>query len=93
MRSIFPGAEIHGVVSFYHDYRREAPARHVVKICRAEACQAVGSEELAAKVEEVFQVKTGAASDDRRIGIEAVYCLGNVPWVLRRWSTVRSMAG
>lgn len=70
-------AEIHGVVSFYHDYRRQAPAHHVVKICRAEACQAVGSEELAAKAEEVLQVKTGAISDDRRIGIEAVYCLGN----------------
>ena len=70
-------AEIHGVVSFYHDYRRQAPAHHVVKICRAEACQAVGSEELAAKAEEALQVKTGAVSDDRRIGIEAVYCLGN----------------
>ena len=70
-------AEIHGVVSFYHDYLQEAPARHVVKICRAEACQAVGSEELAAKAEEALEVKTGAVSGDRRISIEAVYCLGN----------------
>ena len=70
-------AEIHGVVSFYHDYRKSAPARHVVKLCRAEACQAVGSEGLAAQAEKTWNAKTGDVSADRKIGLEAVYCLGN----------------
>lgn len=70
-------AEIHGVVSFYHDFRKSAPARHVVKLCRAEACQAVGSEELAAQAEKSWNVKSGEVSADRKIGLEAVYCLGN----------------
>lgn len=70
-------AEIHGVVSFYHDYRKSAPARYVVMLCRAEACQAVGSEALAAHAEEKWNVKTGEMSADRKIGLEAVYCLGN----------------
>ena len=70
-------AEIHGVVSFYHDYRRKAPARHVIKLCRAEACQAVGSEELARHAEEKFDVETGASTEDGKLGLETVYCLGN----------------
>ncbi len=70
-------AEIHGVVSFYHDYRREAPADHIIRICRAEACQAVGSEALAAHAEEKWLTPTGGVSADRQIGLEAVYCLGN----------------
>jgi len=70
-------AEIHGVISFYHDYRREAPARHVVKICRAEACQAVGSEALAAYAEAKYGCVTGGKSPDGQIGLKAVYCLGN----------------
>ncbi len=70
-------AEIHGVVSFYHDYRREPPARHVIKLCRAEACQAVGSEALAAHAEEKWKTPTGGISADQKIGLEAVYCLGN----------------
>lgn len=63
-------AEIHGVVSFYHDYRRAPPPRLVVKICRAEACQAVGSEALAAHAGALL-------SDDPEAAVEAVYCLGN----------------
>ncbi len=70
-------AEIHGVVSFYHDYRRAAPAKHFIKICRAEACQAVGSEALAAHAEQKWNVSTGCKSADDLIGLEAVYCLGN----------------
>ena len=60
-------AEVHGVVSFYHDYRTHPAGRHVLKICRAEACQSRGSEPLAAWAE------TAAAG---RIAIEPVYCLG-----------------
>ncbi len=70
-------AEIYGVVSFYHDYNREAPARHSVRICRAEACQAVGSEELAAHAEQRWSTPTGGKSADNQLGLEAVYCLGN----------------
>ena len=63
-------AEIYGVVTFYHDFRREPPPAHVVKLCRAEACQAVGSEDLAQHAEARL---LGHPS----IGLEAVYCLGN----------------
>ena len=63
-------AEIYGVVTFYHDFRREPPPRHVVKLCRAEACQAVGSDELARHAE-------ARLADSASIGVEAVYCLGN----------------
>jgi formate dehydrogenase subunit gamma len=58
-------AEVHGVVSFYHDFKEEADPRPVIKLCRAEACQARGVEALIA----------GAAQQDR-VKIEAVYCLG-----------------
>ncbi len=70
-------AEIHGVVSFYHDFRRQAPANHSLKICRAEACQAVGCEELAAHAESRFETRTGSQSIDGQIDLQAVYCLGN----------------
>jgi formate dehydrogenase subunit gamma len=68
-------AEIHGVVSFYHDYRREAPAEQVIKICRAEACQAVGCDDLIAEAEKKFGVKMGDKGG--AVAIEATYCLGN----------------
>ncbi len=70
-------AEIHGVVSFYHDYKREAPAKLAIKLCRAEACQAVGSEALAAYVEKKWNAPSGGKSADGEIQLEAVYCLGN----------------
>jgi formate dehydrogenase subunit gamma len=62
-------AEVHGVVSFYHDYRRSPPGRHVIKVCRAEACQAMGGERLLAAIE------AGCAGTD--VTVEPVYCLGN----------------
>ncbi len=70
-------AEAHGVSTFYHDFRREPPARHRVQLCRAEACQAVGSEELAAHAETVLGVKTGDKTPGNAVRLEAVYCLGN----------------
>ena len=70
-------AEIHGVVSFYHDYRREPAPKHHIQLCRAEACQAVGSEELAAHAEKTLGVRTGEATADNNVGLSAVYCLGN----------------
>ena len=62
-------AEIHGVVSFYHDFRREAAPAHVVKVCRAEACQAVGGRAFEAEV----TARLGARGD---VAVEAIYCLG-----------------
>ena len=60
-------AEVHGMVSFYHDFRDAPAERPVLKLCRAEACQARGSEPLAARAEELAE---------GRAEIEPVYCLG-----------------
>ena len=68
-------AEVHGVVSFYHDFRTTPPGKHVVKICQAEACQAMGSRELAVYAESVLGVKMHETSED--VTLEPVYCLGN----------------
>ena len=70
-------AEAHGVVSFYHDFKREKPPRTIVKICRAEACQAVGSEDLARHAETKLGVAFGDTAGRAEIGLQAVYCLGN----------------
>ena len=69
-------AEVHGVVTFYHDFRSAPPGRHVVKICRAESCQAAGGDALAARAEEKLGVKMGETTLDNRVTLEAVYCLG-----------------
>lgn len=69
-------AEVHGVVSFYHDFRREPCGRRVVKICRAEACQSMGCEPLVAHAEKRLGVHCGETSADGRVTLEAVYCLG-----------------
>lgn len=68
-------AEIHGVVSFYHDYKREKQANQTIKICRAEACQAVGAEALIADAEAAFDTKLDASA--KEVALEATYCLGN----------------
>jgi len=64
-----PLAEVHGVVSYYHDFRTEQPGKHIVKICAAEACQSMGSRQL-----EQHAANTLA---DQDITVEPVYCLGN----------------
>lgn len=69
-------AEVHGVVTFYHDFRRGIPGRHVLKICRAEACQAAGADALAARAEGRLGVKMGDTTADGRVTLEPVYCLG-----------------
>lgn len=69
-------AEVHGVVSFYHDFRREPHGRRVVKICRAEACQSMGCESLVTYTEKKLGVHCGETSADGRVTLEAVYCLG-----------------
>jgi formate dehydrogenase subunit gamma len=69
-------AEVHGVVTFYHDFRRDPAGRHVLKLCRAEACQSCGCDDLIAHAQSRLGVKLGDTSADGRITIEAVYCLG-----------------
>jgi formate dehydrogenase subunit gamma len=61
-------ADVHGVVEYYHDFRTAKPGKHIVKICQAEACQAMGSRELTAHA-------NGAIDSD--VTLEPVYCLGN----------------
>lgn len=68
-------AEVHGVVSYYHDFRTSPPGRHVLKICQAEACRATGAERLAADAERLAGIALGDSSD--ALSLEAVYCLGN----------------
>lgn len=69
-------AEVHGVVTFYHDFRREPAGRHVLKLCRAEACQAAGGDALAERAEARLGVSLGDTTADRRVTLEPVYCLG-----------------
>ncbi|MEZ4362646.1 MAG: formate dehydrogenase subunit gamma [Kofleriaceae bacterium] len=70
-------AEVHGVITFYSDFRSEAPGRHVLKVCRAEACQAMGAEALVAHLRERHGLELGATSEGGAVTAEAVYCLGN----------------
>jgi formate dehydrogenase subunit gamma len=69
-------AEVHGVVTFYPDFRREPPGRHIVKLCRAEACQARGAGTIERLAVNRFAVAMGSTRTDRQISLEPVYCLG-----------------
>ncbi len=69
-------AEVHGVVSFYHDFRRTPAGRHVLKICRAEACQAMGGEASARALLDRLGLDWGGTTGDGRLTVEATYCLG-----------------
>jgi formate dehydrogenase subunit gamma len=70
-------AEVHGVISFYHDFRHAAPGRHTLKMCRAEACQSMGCERVIDHVEKRLQAKLGETTPDGSFTLDAVYCLGN----------------
>jgi formate dehydrogenase subunit gamma len=70
-------AEVHGVVSFYHYFLKERPGRHVVHVCRAEACQALGGAALEAHAKAALGVDYHATTSDGAITLEPVYCLGN----------------
>lgn len=70
-------AEVHGVVSFYHDFRSAPAGDHVLKICRAEACQSMGAERLITDMEARHGLRMGETTADGRITVEAAYCLGN----------------
>ena len=69
-------AEVHGVVSFYHDFRRAPAGRHVLRLCQAEACRSMGAEEIAALVQRALGVGFHETSADGAVTLEPVYCLG-----------------
>src|SRR5262252_7774259 len=69
-------AEVHGVFTFYHDFRKEPAGRHVLKLCRAEACQAAGGDALAAHAEARLGIACGDTTADDRVTLEPIYCLG-----------------
>ncbi len=69
-------AEVHGVASFYHDFRDAPAGRHVIKICRAEACQSVGSDRMAEHAASRLKIGMGETTADGAVTLEAVYCLG-----------------
>ncbi|RHW17554.1 formate dehydrogenase subunit gamma [Sphingomonas gilva] len=69
-------AEVHGVITFYHDFRRVPAGRHVVRLCRAEACQARGARAIEAAAVERLGVAMGATRADGAVTLEPVYCLG-----------------
>ncbi len=70
-------AEVHGVITFYHDYRTAPPGKHVLKVCRAEACQSMGCNALVDHLEKSLGVELGGTTKDGAVTLEAVYCLGN----------------
>lgn len=70
-------AEVYGVASFYHDFKLDGPrGKHVVKLCRAEACQAVGADALAAYVKKKLKLDWGGTTPDGEWTLEPVFCLG-----------------
>jgi formate dehydrogenase subunit gamma len=70
-------AEVHGVISFYHDFRTERTGRKVIRVCRAESCQAMGAVALAEHIQSRLGIRFGQTSTDGDFTLEPVYCLGN----------------
>ena len=68
-------ADVHGVVSYYHDFRTEPAGKHIVKICEAEACQAMGSRDLTEHAKKSLGVSMHESNEN--VTLEPVYCLGN----------------
>lgn len=70
-------AEVHGTISFYHDFKTAPPPRRVVKLCRAEACQALGCEALVEHLARDHGIAVDAHDDAADVAVDTVYCLGN----------------
>ena len=70
-------ADVHGVISFYHDFKTHPVGRHRVQICRAEACQSMGSRQLEAHAKKTLAIDYHQTTDDGQVTLEPVYCLGN----------------
>jgi formate dehydrogenase subunit gamma len=69
-------AEVHGIVTFYHEYRRHPPGRHVLRLCRAEACQSLGCDAVADHVRSRLSIAWHETTPDHRVTLEPVFCLG-----------------
>ncbi len=69
-------AEVHGIVTFYHEFRRTPPGRHVLHVCRAEACQAVGSEASGMHLRKTLGVDWHETTADGSVTLQPVFCLG-----------------
>ena len=69
-------AEVHGVITYYHFFRQEAPGKNVVQVCKAEACQACGAEELMNFAENILGCKEHETTANGQVTLEPVYCLG-----------------
>ena len=70
-------AEVHGVISFYHDFNTHPVGHHTVQICRAEACQSMGSRDIEAHAKQSLGIDYGETTSDGLVTLEPVYCLGN----------------
>ena len=70
-------AEVHGVISFYRDFRTEPPGRKIIRVCRAESCQAMGAAALGAHIRARLGIDFGQTSGNGDFTLEPVYCLGN----------------
>lgn len=69
-------AEVHGVISFYHDFRSKPAGRHVLKLCRAEACQTMGADDVADRIKKALGIGWHETTADGRVTLEPVFCLG-----------------
>jgi formate dehydrogenase subunit gamma len=69
-------AEVHGVISFYHDFRSAPAGRHVLKLCRAEACQTMGADAVAGRIKAALGIDWHETTADGRVTLEPVFCLG-----------------
>jgi len=69
-------AEVHGVITFYHDYRSHPAGRHVLKVCRAEACQSMGGDAIAAQLSQALGIGFHETAADNSVTLEPVFCLG-----------------
>lgn len=69
-------AEVHGVISFYHDFRSAPAGRHVLKLCRAEACQTMGADAVADRIKQALGIDWHETTPDGRVTLEPVFCLG-----------------
>lgn len=69
-------AEVHGVMSFYHDFREKPAGQHVLKICRAEACQSMGGDRVATHAQKALGIDWHETTQDGQVTLEPVFCLG-----------------
>ena len=69
-------AEVHGVISFYHDFREKPAGRHVLKLCRAESCQTMGADAVADRIKKALGIDWHETTPDGRVTLEPVFCLG-----------------